>query len=167
MKTLVLKIKDGLQLALEMNKPCRRQMIAVNKLMAEAGVDYYNYQKLQIAIFNKMQLLGLKSEKDFKPDNENVSVAMNSDEFQEFNDLRKKLYVSDLSLDLVRHIWIEKGGRYLTTLDKYGDAISDYYGDNPEADLEGDLDYFFASMQLDTKAAKGKPKAKNTTPPKE
>jgi len=167
MKTLVLKIKDGLQVALVMNKPCRRQMIAVNKLMAEADVDYYKYQKTQIATYNKMQSLGLKSKKDFKPDNENVSVAMNSDEFQEFNDLRKKLYVSDLSLDLVRHIWIEKGGRYLTTLDKYGDAISDYYGDNPEADLEGDLDYFFASMQPDTKAAKDKAEAKNTTPPKE
>ena len=166
MRTLVLKIKEGLQLALEMNKPCRRQMIAVNKLMAEAGVDYYEYQKTQIATYNKMQSLGLEGKEDFTPDNANVSVAMNSDEFTKFNALRKKLYVSDLSLDLVKHIWIEKGGRYTTTLERRGEAISDYYGDNPEADLEGDLDYFFASMQLDTKAAKGKPKAKNTTPPK-
>jgi len=166
-KTMNLQIKDGQFVILEMKPPCRRQIIAVNKIMADWNFDYYDYLQSQVKVFNKMKSLGLNDDSDFSDGNEKALEFTSSTEFVAFKKLQDIFNSSEMTLEIVKHIWVEKGGRYSETLNKYGERISDYYGEDPDADVEGDLQSFFGLTQTATRARKKVKGAKNTTPDKE
>lgn len=164
MKTLNLETSKSNFVHLEMQKPCRRQVIAVNKIMANYGFDYYEYLQAQMDSYNTMKKMGLNENSDFE--GEKALQFTQSEEFIKARKMQTEFFSSEMSLEMVKHIWVEKGGRYSSTLQKYGEAIADYYGDNPNADVEGDISDFFVSMQTATGASK-QAKAETTTPTSE
>lgn len=165
MKTLNLEISKSNFVQLEMQKPCRRQVIAVNKIMANYGFDYYEYLQTLMDSYNLMKKLGLDENSNFE--GEKAMEFTGSEEFVKARKMQTQFFSSEMALEMVKHIWVQKGGRYSSTLQKYGEAIADYYGENPEADLEGDMTGFFLLMQTATKASKREAEPEAMTPPKE
>lgn len=163
-KTLLLPIGEGQSVLLEMVKPCRRQIIAVNAVMDKYGFDYFDYLSAQVDSYKKMKSLGIDEGTNFEDGNPKVLEFTQSPEFVRASKLQKAFFSTTMSLEMVKHIWVVKGGTYTKTLEKYGDKIEDYYGENPDAEIEVDLQDFFVSMQGGMKAVK---KAKKETTPRE